>query len=237
MSILWTNMTKNQWDKYARIFDDGIGEGNEDLHQNHIDPVIFDYLGGGKYETIVDAGCGNGYLLNRLSRFSNRLVGLDYSEELLNFAKSRTSGNDKVKLILADLMKKIPLEDGSSDVVIANMVLQYLPSLNVFASESHRVLKNKGLLIIIVDHPSHQLFARAQELAGKRDPHFKETGSYFESGMRMKNSLWNKAVLEYYHRPINEYVNPFLEYFRLIKIDEKTQNGEVPRLLALKFVK
>lgn len=230
-------MAKNQWDKYARIFDDGIGEGNEELHQNHIDPVIFDYLDGNKYGTIVDAGCGNGYLLNRLSRFSNLLIGLDYSKELLNFAKSRTSENDKVKLILADLMKKIPLEDSSVNVVIANMVLQYLPSLNVFAAESHRILKDKGFLIVIVDHPGHQLYARAQELAGKSDPHFMETGSYFESGMRSKNSLWNKAVLDYYHRPLNEYINPFIKYFKLIKIDEKTQNGEVPRLLALKFVK
>jgi ubiquinone/menaquinone biosynthesis C-methylase UbiE len=230
-------MTVNQWDKYADIFDQGIGDGSENLHKNFLDPIIFGYMGNKTYGTVIDAGCGNGYLLNKLADRAENLIGLDYSPELLKKAAKRIEPHKNIRLTQADLMEKLPLEKDSADVIIANMVLQYLPSLDMFASEARRILKNKGMLIVLVDHPGHSLFARAQELAGKKNPHFLESGSYFEEGQRKKNSLWNKALLEYHHRKVGSYMNPFLKGFRLIEVVENTQDGEVPRILGLQFVK
>lgn len=230
-------MTKNQWDKYADIFDRGIGDGNEMLHSKFIDPLIFKYLGKKYYSHIVDLGCGNGYLLKKLTIIAEKVTGLDYSGELLKLAKNRVKNNDKVTLIECDLSKLIALDNSSCNVLIANMLLQYIPTLKNFSKEAARVLKENGVLIIIVDHPGHFLFSRAQELSGKKDPHFITSGSYFKEEKRVKKSLWNKATLEYYHRPISDYIKPFLSYFRLEEIDENTQDGEIPRILSLMFKK
>lgn len=230
-------MVVNQWDKYAEIFDRGIGNGEEDLHRNYLDPLIFSYLGQKKYKTIVDAGCGNGYLLNKLAKISTYVVGLDYSDKLLKASKERIKGSKNISLLKADLTQRLPIKDNSTDVVIANMVLQYLPQLESFAKECYRILKPGGLLLILVDHPGHYLYARAQELNGKKDPHFLESGSYFKEGRRKKKSLWNKAILEYYHRTVSGYINPFNFLFKLVKVDENTQDKETPRILAMKFVK
>lgn len=230
-------MVNNQWDKYADIYDTGIGDGAEDLHMNYLDPLIFDYLGDRNYEGIVEVGCGNGYLLRKLSVKSKGVVGLDYSAELLKTAKKRIGLSKNIRLVLSDASKELPLESNSVDVIVANMVLQYLPELSVFANESFRILKNGGLLLVLVDHPAHLLFARSQELAGKKDTHFIDTGSYFAEGMRKKNSLWNKAVLEYCHRTVGGYINSFAKYLALRRIDEISQDNEVPRILGLKFEK
>ncbi|MCL4364145.1 class I SAM-dependent methyltransferase [Patescibacteria group bacterium] len=230
-------MVKNQWDRYAYIYERGIGQGGDTLHDNLIDPLIFKYLGNKKYQTIVDAGCGNGYLLKRLSGLADLVIGLDYSIKLLETAKRKISGNRKIKLIQTDLTKQLPLEKASVDVIIANMSLQYLPSLKVFAEECQRTLKKNGLLIVTVDHPGHFLFSRAQELAGKKDPHFIEADSYFSERKFKKNSLWGQAVLEYYHRPLKSYLNVFSRYLRLIEVDENSQDGETPRILGLLFEK
>lgn len=227
----------NQWDKYAKVFDEGIGNGDETLHRDFIDPLIFGFLEGYKLNTVVDAGCGNGYLCNKLSDKANKVIGLDYSEELLKAAYIRTENKKNISLLKADLSSTMPIDDESSDAIIANMVLQYVPSLDAFSKEVGRVLKPGGILIVIVDHPGHYLFMRAQELAGKKDAHFIDTGSYFDEGLKRKNSLWNKAVLEYYHRPIAGYIKPFVDRLSLVDISETTQNGETPRLLGLKFVK
>jgi len=77
-------MNTNQWDKYAKIFDQGIGDGKEKLHSQYIDPLIFKYLGKKHYGHIADLGCGNGYLLNRLDKYSEKISGLDYSKSLKN---------------------------------------------------------------------------------------------------------------------------------------------------------
>lgn len=225
----------NQWDKYAQIFDSGIGDGNEDLHKNLLDPLIFKYLGDRHYSTVVDAGCGNGYLLNKLVDHSAKVIGLDYSEKLLEIAKKRTAIHNNIEILRADFTEKLPLGNDSADAVIANMVLQYVPSLEMFANESHRILRKDGIIIVLVDHPGHYLYARAQELAGKKDSHFINLGSYFKSERIKKNSLWGKALLEYYHRPISEYINPFTKYFCLSEINEISEDSEKPRILGLKF--
>lgn len=230
-------MDDNQWDKYAKIFDEGIGNGDENLHKNFIDPLIFKYLENKNYDCIADLGCGNGYLLNKLSNYTDRVTGLDYSKKLIEIAKERTKSNSKVILRLSDLNKSFNIDSLSCDAIIANMVLQYLPKLDVFGKEASRVLKKDGVLIVVIDHPGHSLFLRAQALIGKEDPHFITSGSYFTIEKRTKKSLWDKAILEYYHRPISSYINSFLPYFSLVNMDEVTQDGEMPRLLGLKFIK
>lgn len=228
--------TQNQWDKYSELYNSGIGKEGDSLHKNLIDPMIFDFLGDYENKTILDAGFGNGYLLQKLSKQKCQLIGIDSSEDLTNIAKNNLQ-NANIILIKDDLTKRIPLEDQSVDIVIANMVLQYLPELNIFAKKTKRILKHNGILIIVLDHPSHSLFFRAQELAGKRNDKFITNGNYLKEEKRCKKSLWDKAILEYYHRPIKSYINSFTQFFKLDKIEEKSEDNEIPRILGLKWIK
>lgn len=230
-------LSKNQWDKLAKLYEEGIGEEGDPLHERYIDPIIFEFLGKLKNGAILDAGCGNGYLFKKLEKYADRIIGIDSSKELLKFAKKKISRYKKSVIRHANLLKKLPLETASFDAVIANMVLQYLPILETFVTESSRVLKPQGMLIVTVDHPAHTLFLRAQELAGKKNEKFVTSGSYFKAQGRTKLSLWDKAILEYYHRPIGDYINPFTPSFHLERVSENTEDGEMPRILGLKWVK
>ena len=225
-------MNIQQWNKYASLYNKGIGKSGDMLHQDLIDPIIFGFINSWKESSVLDAGCGNGYLVNKLALLAKQIVGVDASEKLLKSATSQVL-HKNASFQLADITKKLPFGNSNFDVVIANMVIQYLPLLENFAKESSRLLKVNGKLIIIIDHPSHALFLRAQELIGKKNDKFLSSGSYFKSGLRKKKSLWDKAILEYYHRPIMEYINIFSDYFRLERMEEKTEDGEMPRILGL----
>lgn len=229
-------MNIQQWDEYASLYNKGIGKSGDALHQDLINPIIFDFIKSWKDLSILDVGCGNGYLINKLAPLAKRVVGIDASKNLLKFAMSQVSSKN-VSFQLADITKKQPFDDSSFDVIIANMVVQYLPSLENFVQECRRVLKSNGKLIIIIDHPAHSLFLRAQELIGKKNDKFLISGSYFKSGLRKKKSLWSKAILEYCHRPLMEYINIFSEYFRLEKMEEKSEDEEIPRILGLLWSK
>lgn len=228
----------NQWDTYASIYNEGIGvEGQEPLHKKIIDPLIFDYLGNYRNLKILEVGCGNGYLLQKLAGRAHMVFGLDKSKKLLSIAQHNTNKFNNITLNYGDVSKVLPYADSSFDVVIANMVLQYVPKLETFARESARVLKNSGALIVIVDPPARALFVRAQELAGKKSEKLLMPASYFSAGKRIKKSLWGKAMLEYYHRPIEGYINPFTPYFNLDTLTELTEDGEMPRILGMKWIK
>lgn len=229
-------MSTNQWDTYASLYNKGIGEAGDKLHQGFIDPLIFGFVGSWKNLSVLDAGCGNGYLVSKLAPLAKRVVGIDASRKLLDFASKQVSRSN-VSFQLTDITKKLPFADSNFDVVVANMILQYLPELDTFAKESARVLKKHGKLIIIIDHPAHALFLRAQELIGKKNEKFLTSGSYFASGLRTKKSLWDKAILEYYHRPLKAYINAFAPYLRLEKMEENSEDGEMPRILGLLWSK
>ena len=232
-------MVLNQWDTYADLYDKGIGPDGDTLHKSLIDPLIFQFLGNRIYDSILDAGCGNGYLLNKLADKTRAVIGIDSSKKLIDAATRNISGLTHTSVINGDISKRIPVSSGSCDVVIANMVLllQYLPSLEQFAAESERILKKDGVLIVIIDHPGHALFLRAQELVGQRNGKFLTSASYFTQGIRKKKSLWDNAILEYYHRPIEAYINPFTPYFYLDTMIELSEDGECPRILGLKWSK
>ncbi|MEK7544411.1 MAG: class I SAM-dependent methyltransferase [Patescibacteria group bacterium] len=227
----------NQWDTYADLYDKGIGSQGDTLHTKLIDPLIFQFLGDKKYDSILDAGCGNGYLLRKFADQARSLVGIDASKKLLAAATHNTSGLPNVSTVLGDLGQNLPFDSLSFDVVIANMTLQYLPALEQFALESARVLKKHGILIVVIDHPAHALFLRAQELVGKKNSKFLTSASYFLSGKRSKKSLWDKAILEYYHRPMESYINPFTKFLQLDRMIELSQDSESPRILGLRWKK
>jgi len=225
-------MSTNQWDQYADLVDERIGDGGDALHTKYIDPLILTHAGDTTGKTVVDLGCGNGYLYNKLPS-PGSYIGIDYSAQLLEKAKNRTKVLPSTFFMLSDITKPLALKPGVADVVVCNMVVQYLPSLEGFVSNVVTLLASGGTAIVVLDHPGHALFMRAQELAGKTNDKFITSESYFSQGVRKKHSLWGKATLTYYHRTVASYINAFSPSLRLDQMLEVSEDGEMPRILGL----
>lgn len=225
----------NQWDQYADLYDTGIGDTGDSLHQKLIEPLIRSYTGDVSSKTVIDVGCGNGYLSGVLRAKS--YVGIDASLKLIQKAKIRSNKITGVTFVRNDITKPIPSHVHPSDFVIANMVLQYVGNIDAVAKNVDALLVDGGFFIAVIDHPAHALFTRAQELAGMHNDKFIDNPSYFNEGYRRKKSLWSKAELSYYHRTIAGYVNTFTNLLHLDRIDELTEDGEMPRILGMKFSK
>ena len=225
-------MSTNQWDQYADLVDERIGDGGDALHTKCIDPLILTHAGDTTGKTVVDLGCGNGYLYNKL-RSPGSYIGIDYSEQLLEKAKNRTKILPSTYFILSDITKPLAIKPNIADVVVCNMVVQYLSSLEGVVSNVVSLLTAGGTAIVVLDHPAHSLFMRAQELSGKKNDKFITSASYFSEGLRKKHSLWGKATLTYYHRTIATYINAFSASLRLDQMQEVSEDGEMPRILGL----
>lgn len=128
---------------------------------------------------VLDAGCGIGL---ETARLDARVTGLDRNPELLDVARSRSSGVDWVEGDIAAL----ELPGGAFDAVRTERVLMYLPDLERGLDELLRVLRPGGRLALfeldygatilppggpVVDRVLETLHASLpQPLAGRRIP-------------------------------------------------------------------
>ncbi|TVQ45134.1 MAG: methyltransferase domain-containing protein [Gloeocapsa sp. DLM2.Bin57] len=96
---------------------------------------------------ILDLGCGTGLLLQALlARFPEaKLVGIDYSLEMLNIAKQRLP--DTVELHLGSA-EDLPFTENSFELVISTSAFHYFPNPVVAIQEATRVVKTNGNLVI-----------------------------------------------------------------------------------------
>lgn len=100
--------------------------------------------------SVVDLGCGDGfylYLLNNLP-LRLKLVGLDCDKVVLGNAKKNLSSR-KIQLVQGDLIK-LPFKDKGFDKAIMTEVLEHVTDDKKALSETHRILKRGGILVLTV---------------------------------------------------------------------------------------
>ena len=99
------------------------------------------------YETIVDLCCGTGDMSEILKkRYPNsKIIGIDFSENMLNIARKRLPD---VNFIENDI-SNLPLQSNSIDLCIISFGLRNVNNMDLVLSEIKRVLKPKGIFFNI----------------------------------------------------------------------------------------
>lgn len=102
--------------------------------------------------TVADVGCGDGrFVLELQRRFpQKRVVGIDYSERAIRFARAFNPDNE---FIVSDLLSDESLQAAHSfDVVTLIEVLEHIPPEDArrFIERTAELLKPGGLIIITV---------------------------------------------------------------------------------------
>src|SRR5882757_11003506 len=95
---------------------------------------------------VLDAGAGTGHASRSLQRRypKARVIALDSSQKMLHEAKRQQSWLRPFERVCADA-ELLPLADGSVDLILSNLMLQWCNPDHVFA-EFRRVLAPHGLL-------------------------------------------------------------------------------------------
>ena len=141
------NTGPREWDAktYDQISEPQYQWGLEVL--NRLDPQ--------PNESIIDAGCGSGRvtekLLGRLE--SGRVVGVDGSAEMIKVAGEKFAGDDRVTLIISDLLDLTPelLEQNGSpaavDALFSTATFHWITDHDKLFSRIHSVLRPGGRLV------------------------------------------------------------------------------------------
>lgn len=81
-------------------------------------------LGRPRYRRVLEVGCSNGVLTQRLAPFCDELIAIDVAAAALARARLRLQGAQNVRLLSASLPDDLP--SGTFDLIVLSEVLYYL---------------------------------------------------------------------------------------------------------------
>jgi ubiquinone/menaquinone biosynthesis C-methylase UbiE len=101
-------------------------------------------------ESILDIGCGPGYLCESMAEIVGRhgtVVGIDVSSDLIDLC-NRRKASTWLSYAIGDATN-VNQADASFDVVVCTQVAEYVPDVDRLLAETFRVLKPGGRTIFI----------------------------------------------------------------------------------------
>lgn len=169
-----------------------------------------------KFKNVLELGCGTGKNTVWLLTKAERIIGLDFSEKMLEVAKAKISDN-RVKFIKTDLTKKWEIENGFANLITSSLTLEHIENLDHIFNQANQKLAKDGIFFISELHPFEQYLGNKAKF---------ETENGIEE-------------LEVYTHHISDFVeNAKNNNFELLEINEwflNEQKNEIPRLISFVF--
>lgn len=159
-----------------------------------------------KGNVVLDAGCGSGSLLFKLSGYGCSVYGIEQAKEYVEYLakKVRTSGSSNIRQIKYGSVMTIPFPDNMFNMVVSGDVLEHVKDDDKAVQEFYRVLKQGGVCAVTVPAmPS--LWDFSDEWAGHLRRYTREgIVSLFEkNGFVIEDvRFWGFPLVLLYHRLI-----------------------------------
>ena len=170
------------------------------------------------FKNVLELGCGTGKNTVWLLKKAERIVGIDFSEEMLKKAKEKIASK-KVEFKKADLTKAWNIEKQFADLITSSLTLEHISDLNHIFEQAYQKLKENGIFFISELHPFKQ---------------YKGSGAKYET----ENEI---VKLEVYTHHITDYTESAKQNgFELLEIKEWFDDDEkrqLPRLISFVFRK
>ncbi len=170
------------------------------------------------FKNVLELGCGTGKNTDWLLNKAELIIGLDFSQEMLDIAKEKIT-IDKVEFKKADLTKDWEIENRFADLVTSSLTLEHIDDLNHIFSQANLKLMENGIFFISELHPFKQYI-------GSKAKYETENGI---------------EELKVFTHHISDYIeNAEINGFDLLEIKEwfdKKVEKEIPRLISFVFRK
>lgn len=145
---------------------------SEDYQKNHkISPNHIHYgpwmpteselklLGNIKGKKILEVGCGGGQCSIAFAKLGAKVIGIDFSEKQIEFAKHLAKKERAdVNFLIGNAENLRKIKSNSIDIVFSAYALQYVTNLRKCFNEVRRVLKRNGIFVFSFNHPTWDMF-------------------------------------------------------------------------------
>ena len=138
-----------EWDAIAALREDQISSGKDHSANFVLAPAILSNLP--RADSLVDIGCGTGWLTAVAQRDAKVTVGIDPSCDSIAIARVRHPG--RAIRYVAESIETYSQAPGRFDVAISNMAASSAPDLGAFLVASRTILKKGAIFVFTIPHP------------------------------------------------------------------------------------
>ncbi|WP_243002697.1 class I SAM-dependent methyltransferase [Lachnotalea glycerini] len=185
---------KKFWEKFAKLYTPMQERKNAKLYLE-LCKVISKYLD--QNMQVLELACGSGQLTFPLCKKAGAWEATDFSEKMIEEAKTRASGFP-VTFSIQDATN-LSYEDEKFDTVIIANALHIMPNPENALSEIRRVLKRGGLLIaptFVYDGKVNKIRIRLMELLGFHTFHKWKSDEYIEFVCKNGFDIIDSSIIE-----------------------------------------
>ena len=212
-----TDATRLFWNRVADDWDIQVGDDGDSNRILNSDPVLWQFAGDVSGRTVLDAGCGTGYLSRKLHEHGARVIGVDFSKDMIRIARSKLASID-YRVDSCSELKTV--EDESVDLIVANYVLMDTPDLAGTMRAFFRVLRPGGNVVAVFSHPCFP--AGRATVADDGGTTYQWSFPYFQK-QKCVDPPWGHFTSEFiwFHRPLSDYWKAFVEAgFQVVDFEE-----------------
>ncbi|HEY2932904.1 MAG TPA: methyltransferase domain-containing protein [Acidobacteriota bacterium] len=198
--------TRNSWNRVADDWQIQVGDHGDSNRILNSDPVLWKFAGDVNGLAVLDAGCGTGYLSKKLHDQGALVTGVDFSERMIEVARSRYPDVD----FRVDSCSELhTIDDQHFDIVIANYLLMDTPDVRGTMQAFNRVLRIDGVAVLVFSHPC---FPQGGATVSKNGAEISYCWNfpYFEE-RKCTDPPWAhfKSEFIWFHRPLSYYWKEF----------------------------
>lgn len=146
------NANRIFYDLAADVYEQVDGRRNEEISK-WLDEIIEDLSKKTSGETLLDLGCGTGFVMKKAAKYFKKIYGIDISEKMVNNIKLLPN----MKVFTGDIAN-LPFGNDSFDVVTSVAVLHHISDHTPVIKEVYRVLKKEGMFY--TDHDIDRRFVK-----------------------------------------------------------------------------
>lgn len=216
-----------EWDAIAALRDDQVSSGKDHSANFVLAPAILSRLK--EVKSLIDIGCGTGWLTEQAEKYASLTVGIDPSHESIALARLRHPGRSIS--YLQESVESYSRGRQKFELAISNMAASCAPDLRAFLVASRKILKKGGRFVFTLPHPcfwplywgyaSHPRFNYRKSFAVESEFKIQKEASAF--------------LTTHFHHPLEMYLSDLTAAgFSIESLNELAGRGfDFPRFLLI----
>jgi ubiquinone/menaquinone biosynthesis C-methylase UbiE len=210
------------WGNVATWYDAHL-QNDDTYHAQVVIPNLMRLVDLKKEESLLELGCGQGFILEKFFSQSKHLTGVDIGKELIDIAKNK---NKNIEYTVGSAEDPQIFKNKTFDVIIIVLAIQNMKHLPLVVENISRLLKPNGRVYLVLNHPAfripqHSTWMFTEDKKTQMrivDMYMSEKEISIDMNPGQKN---NKKITPSFHRPLQLYSKAFAKHdFAITKIEE-----------------
>lgn len=147
--------------------------------------------------TVLEIGCGEGYGISELAKFSNKYIGVDKFD---TFISDDLRNNYDIVFHKMEIPPLKNIEENSVDFVVTFQVIEHIQDDNYFLKEIFRVLKPGGKLLLTTPNKLMSLSRNPWHIREYSPKEMKEILKKYFTKSQVNGVYGNDLVMKYYQK-------------------------------------